>query len=82
MYPNPAKDNLSIEIKGVKSQNNTKISIYNSMGQFICNVKVNSEERIVIDTSNYPLGLYFVMIHSENGLNVERKRATKFVVKH
>ncbi len=64
IYPNPAKDVITIESVVLLKQ----ISIINSFGKEVYNVDVNKETQAVINTNNYKSGLYIVKITTETGL--------------
>jgi hypothetical protein len=59
LYPNPAKDKLTISVpKGLDVNGNYEI--YNALGQKISNAKVSSENDLIINTSSYQTGMYFI----------------------
>jgi hypothetical protein len=62
IYPNPVKSKLTIKNKEIKI--NT-ISILNITGGII---KTKTENTNVIDVSNLTKGIYFLQIHTDNGL--------------
>ena len=64
LYPNPAQDFLIINI----SQGETlpdSYSVFNSLGQRVKEVTVNSVSDLSIDTSSLTSGVYFVRIQKE-----------------
>ena len=70
-YPNPTKDNVTIEATGMKH-----ITVINSLGQVVYDVDVNAD-RYQLNLSQYKAGLYMVRISSENGVSVKRVTLVK-----
>ena len=66
IYPNPAKDNLTIKAEGM-----TRITITNTLGQVVYDMNANSDNE-VINMSKYDAGIYMVRITTETG-SVVRK---------
>ena len=66
VYPNPAKDNLTIKAEGM-----TRITITNTLGQVVYDMNANSDNE-VINMSQYDAGIYMVRITTETG-SVVRK---------
>lgn len=59
LYPNPAKDKVTISVpQGLDI--NGKFELYNTLGQKISTKKVSSENDLIINTNNYQTGLYFI----------------------
>jgi Secretion system C-terminal sorting domain/Cleaved Adhesin Domain/Pregnancy-associated plasma protein-A len=63
VYPNPTKSVLNITISDDISRVN--YTIYNSVGQEIKTVKVNSENDLKLNTSNFADGVYFIKIEKD-----------------
>ena len=58
IYPNPTKDVLFIESKGI-----SKIEVYNSLGQMLMEINNNaSNEKLRIDCSTLQKGLFHLQI--------------------
>lgn len=57
VYPNPANDVITIKGEQLKH-----ITIYNCYGQLLDDIRLNSENEIMIDTENMSDGLYFIDI--------------------
>ena len=66
LYPNPAKDNLTIVAEGM-----TRITITNTLGQVVYDRNTNSDNE-VIDMSQYDAGIYMVRITTEKGSAVRK----------
>lgn len=65
MYPNPAKDQFSLEFTDIPQENLT-IQVYNSMGQQIVNLNNwNSNLSLKFDTRHWVTGVYFITIQQE-----------------
>ena len=71
IYPNPVKNELTIELKG--NTINTNFEILNSIGQTI--FKGNLLEKTVVQTSSFAAGLYLIKL--ENGKSSEYKKIIK-----
>jgi hypothetical protein len=62
IYPNPTKDVLFIESKGI-----SKIEVYNSLGQMLMEINNNaSNEKLRIDCSTLQKGLFHLQIIYED----------------
>lgn len=57
--PNPAKDNISVDIVGFSSTSLCNFKIYNSQGQIISNASINGD-KANIDVSHLSKGLYLL----------------------
>ncbi len=66
VYPNPAKDNLTIKAEGMK-----RITITNTLGQVVYDNEADTDNE-VINMSQYDAGIYMVRITTESG-SVVRK---------
>lgn len=67
MYPNPAQNQVNIQLQeGISLK---KVTIYNTLGQFVS----TSKEKI-INTTNLSSGMYLVEIETNQG------KATKQIV--
>lgn len=71
VYPNPAKDKLTIKTKDLSA--NAKAEIHNSLGQLVYSATILEEG--TIDLSSFSQGLYFVKVTDGN------KSETKKIVK-
>jgi hypothetical protein len=58
VYPNPFSG--MVTIIGAEG---TTLTIYNSMGQLICNTKIK-ESKTLVDLNKEPMGIYFVRVNS------------------
>ncbi len=71
VYPNPAKDNLTVSIANV---DNASINIINALGQVVLSVSKATETNS-INTSNLTTGVYFVTV-----TNGSQKSTQKLVI--
>mgnify|MGYP002338691422 CR=1 FL=1 len=62
VYPNPAKDILTLDIK--EGKRNTTVSIYNTEGSLVKTVPMNSSKR-PINISELPSGTYILKVADE-----------------
>lgn len=59
LYPNPAKDKVTISVpQGFDLNGN--FEVYNTLGQKISNSKISSVNDLIINTSSYQTGMYFI----------------------
>ncbi len=78
IYPNPADEHFHININHhlLKTEDNIKVKIFNSMGIILQSHTYTNKDNIVI-TEHLPNGLYFVQVQTEQGVFTE-----KLVVRH
>jgi hypothetical protein len=62
IYPNPTSGKFTIELPATKS--NVDILIYNAMGEMISGHHSTGNQKIQMDLTNYPAGIYFVRARS------------------
>jgi hypothetical protein len=60
LYPNPAKDKLYLAVDKNNYSYQTKIEIYNTLGQLLLTKDVNQNSRTELDISNFAKGLYYL----------------------
>jgi hypothetical protein len=68
LYPNPAKDNLTVEFTG-SSDGNVKVNVYNLAGQDVMNIESPSVEGLNtfnLTTSNLVSGFYILEMTNNN----------------
>lgn len=71
LYPNPANDFVTLEIKA--SSPNSEIYIFDAIGNLIF-TKKTKEDKIIINTTDFSKGIYFLTIEN-NGQKFSRKLA-------
>ena len=67
IYPNPTKDNLTIEIASTKEQ---KIEILNLIGQTIYTSVIT--KKAIVKTSAFPVGVYFIKLSTDKETVVKK----------
>lgn len=70
MYPNPSKDNITIEYSD--KSNFERVEILNTLGELVLSQQINSQRKITLSTTNLTLGLYYV--HLTGAKNSEVKK--------
>lgn len=72
MYPNPADNNLNIDLK--EPQNILLIKIYNTLGQLVVSYKKvkTIDKTISVDISNLKIGIYFLSIEADKRKTIKR----------
>ncbi len=78
IYPNPAVNELIIELNTVTFQNKTPVRIYDMAGTMVYQTEVmrNQPQMILrVDVSKFPRGSYIVQV----GLDINRNGVMKFV---
>ena len=76
VFPNPAKDELNVVQPVILGDSQWSVKVYSSMGREIkVSTKSISTERVTIDVSAMPSGIYFLAI--ENGDKAIRTRFVK-----
>ena len=72
VFPQPAKNNLSIQVKLNNNEVNT-LDLYNSQGKILLSTVLNKNtEKINLDVSQFKSGIYFIKVHSKNNLYTKR----------
>ncbi|MEI7597156.1 MAG: T9SS type A sorting domain-containing protein [Bacteroidota bacterium] len=73
MYPNPANNELTIELNGTYSNNST-IVVYNMIGEAVLKSNINSSKQ-VLDLNNLSNGTYYISVN-----NGEKLIKDKFII--
>jgi len=71
VYPNPTNGNITIEAEGLNH-----ITVVNALGQTLYDANANSD-KLVLDLSQYGIGLYVVRMETENGNSFRRVSVVK-----
>ena len=66
VYPNPTKDNVTIEAEGMN-----RITVVSVLGQVVYDAKV-SEDKVILNMSQFNAGMYMVRVYTESGVTVKR----------
>ncbi|MEI6122045.1 MAG: T9SS type A sorting domain-containing protein [Bacteroidota bacterium] len=71
IYPNPAKDKITVTITQENQQNQSQIAIYTLQGQLILQTALTNATN-EIDISNLSLGVYFLKVVNDNNASVKK----------
>jgi len=69
VFPNPADEDVIVEVSGVLNFGGVNIELYNTLGSVIATSKILSnsgKKRAVLSLLDYPAGTYFVKCYNEN----------------
>ena len=70
LYPNPANNNVKLDITGVNG--NVNCTILDMSGRVVYSQSINAEEATTINVSNFAKGAYFVRITNNEFTKVEK----------
>ncbi|MCK4361080.1 MAG: T9SS type A sorting domain-containing protein, partial [Bacteroidales bacterium] len=73
VYPNPASDFVNV----VSTENITKITVINYVGQVVYEKKVVEETSIMLNTASYETGVYMIKVETEDGITAKRVAITR-----
>ena len=71
LYPNPTKDNVTIEAAGM-----SRITVVSVLGQVVYDTEV-SGDTYVMNMSQFTAGMYMVRVYTESGVTVKRVTVMK-----
>ena len=71
LYPNPTKDNVTIEANGM-----SRITVVSMLGQVVFDTEV-SGDTYVMNMSQFTAGMYMVRVYTESGVTVKRVTVMK-----
>ncbi len=74
VYPNPFSDKIIVK-DNEKLNGELNISVYNSFGQIVFEGEINRGNRILINTENFPSGVYQIQLKTDNA------KATRKLIK-
>ncbi len=72
IYPNPVKGILNIEFKNATGTN-VEARLFNSLGQLVIQKKLTNETNFQIETNELPVGLYNLILSSNNEIIANNK---------
>jgi sugar lactone lactonase YvrE len=58
LYPNPTNSNVTVEGKGIRS-----IAVWNVVGQVVSEQEYKKTDKVTVDVSNLPSGVYMVRVN-------------------
>jgi hypothetical protein len=64
VYPNPVKDNLTIETADPNT--NAKVYIYSMSGRLVKTVQMRKQNHVVVDVSDFESGVYFIELSNNS----------------
>ena len=77
IFPQPAKNNLNIEVKLNDNEVNT-LDLYNNQGEILLSTVLNkNSDNINLDVSKFNSGIYIIKIHSKNNLYTKKIQIIK-----
>lgn len=70
LYPNPATDNITLELKGGRPAGTAEVLVMNAAGQLVQSTTAhfNASGRSEIKTAGLPAGSYFLRLSSADGM--------------
>ena len=77
VYPNPARDWLTIEIKLIDKQEILQLQVINNLGQIVESYNAASQQELSIDVSHLPSGIYLLNLADIDGNSIATKKLTK-----
>jgi hypothetical protein len=69
VFPNPAREQLILKMN---THDCETIFIYRCDGVKMVEMENNGEETIYIDLTAFPSGIYFIQVHSLNGISSQK----------
>ena len=66
LYPNPTKDNVTIEANGMN-----RITVVSVLGQVVFDTEVSGNE-YTLSMAQFNAGMYMVRVYTESGVTVKR----------
>ena len=77
VYPQPAKDNLNIDIK-LSNHDENRLDLYDIQGKVLLSTVVNqNSDNVSLDVSELNSGIYFVKVQSKNNLHTKKVQIIK-----
>ena len=68
-YPNPTTGQLSITLE---EGNTTSVTIRNSLGQLLMSDKIKASNKVELDISTYPTGIYFLQLEVDSEVIIKK----------
>ena len=65
VYPNPAKDFVTIEFEN-RNQNNFTLSLFSVDGKLLKSINIVQADKYILDTKEFPAGEYFFNLNCKN----------------
>lgn len=68
IYPNPTNGNVTLDLSGLNAKT---VELFSMNGQLL-NTVVPTDETMTLSLSQYAAGIYFVRIHTDNGVMTQK----------
>ena len=68
IYPNPTSGNVTLDLSGLNAKT---VELFSMNGQLL-NTVVPTDETMTLSLSQYAAGIYFVRIHTDNGVMTQK----------
>lgn len=73
VFPNPTENRVSIRVEQELLAQIHTIRIYNTNSTLLQNLSFNKANKIEVDLTNKPAGVYFLHLHLKNGKSITKK---------
>ncbi|MEL6862826.1 MAG: S8 family serine peptidase [Bacteroidota bacterium] len=74
VFPNPAKDQITISLATIAANENVQLMIYDAQGRLMDQIPVRADDsHLVVNTNAYASGLYFCHLYGPKGLTAYQK---------
>lgn len=70
IYPNPANNTNTLYIKTTEKLHNASLVIINMQGRIVNQLENITDQKILIDKSNFKSGTYFFILKNQNGITI------------
>jgi len=70
VYPNPANDHIKIETNQLED---SKVQLFNSIGARIADIDFKDSNKLDVDVSAYPEGIYYLIINQKGHVVLKEK---------
>lgn len=67
VYPNP-----TVNVVNVEAEQMSHVEIYDNEGRVLQNRDTYDVSRVTLDLSYYPSGIYYVRVHTPNGITIQK----------
>jgi hypothetical protein len=71
IYPNPTKDNLTIDLQTLKNLKNASLSIFDIQGKLMLNQNI-TQVKTEINVQQFKRGMYIVKVNTENNVKINK----------
>ncbi len=78
LFPIPSRGILTVKLNESLTAGRKAVEIVNNLGQTVCNKRLQNNNSTLINLSNKPKGIYFILLKSEDGVCLGKR---KFILK-